>query len=101
MTGTLDDWANAARLLVGGLRVTLLPAPFCRDRAGTGQFPQPGQLGLQLPGFLLQLQDPADAARFRPSAVSTQISWSRPMSRREYRRVPPALRAGSSSPSRS
>ena len=40
-------------------------------------------------------------ARFRPSAVSVQISWSRPMSRREYRRVPPALRAGSSSPSRS
>jgi len=63
MTGALDDWANAARLLVGGLRVTLLPAPFCRGRAGTGQFPQPGQLGLQLPGFLLQLQDPADAGQ--------------------------------------
>ena len=32
-------------------------------------------------------------ARFRPSAVSAQISCSRSMSRREYRRVPPALRA--------
>jgi hypothetical protein len=40
-------------------------------------------------------------ARFSPSAVSAQISASRSMSRREYRRVPPALRAGSSSPSRS
>jgi hypothetical protein len=32
-------------------------------------------------------------ARFSPS-VSAQISASRSMSRREYRRVPPALRAG-------
>ena len=63
MTGALDDRANAARLLASGLRVTLLPAPFCTDRAGTGQFPQPGQLGLQLPGLLLQLQDPADAGQ--------------------------------------
>jgi HSP20 family protein len=37
-------------------------------------------------------------ARFSPSAVSGQISCSRLMSRREYRRVPPALRAGSISP---
>jgi DNA-binding transcriptional MerR regulator len=40
-------------------------------------------------------------ARFSPSAVSAQISCSRLMSLREYRRVPPALRAGSSNPSRS
>jgi hypothetical protein len=40
-------------------------------------------------------------ARFSPSAVSAQISASRSMPPREYRRVPPALRAGSSSPSRS
>ena len=40
-------------------------------------------------------------ARFSPSALSALISASRSMSRREYCRVPPALRAGSSSPSRS
>jgi hypothetical protein len=28
---------------------TLLPALFGRGRAGAGQFPEPGQLGLQLP----------------------------------------------------
>jgi hypothetical protein len=28
---------------------TRLPALFGRGRAGTGQFPEPGQLGLQLP----------------------------------------------------
>jgi hypothetical protein len=28
MTAALDDQANAARLLVGGLRVTLLSAPY-------------------------------------------------------------------------
>jgi len=46
---------SATRLLLSGLRVTLLPGSFRRGRAGAGQFPQPGQLGLQLPGFLLQL----------------------------------------------
>ena len=73
MTGTLDDWANAARLLVGGLRVTLLPAPLRRGRAGAGQFPQPGQLSLQLPGLLLQLQDPADAGQVQ--AVGGQCAY--------------------------
>jgi hypothetical protein len=64
MTAALDDQANAARLLVGGLQVRLLPAPFCRGRAGTGQFPEPGHLGLQLAGLLLQ--DPADAGQVQP-----------------------------------
>jgi len=73
MTGALDDWANSARLLVGGLRVTLLPTPFRRGRAGAGQFPQPGQLGLQLPGLLLQLQDPADAGQVQ--AVGGQCAY--------------------------
>ena len=66
MTGTLDDQASAARLLAVGRAGTLLPAPFRGGQAGTGQFPQPGQLGLQLPGFLLQLQDPADAGQVQP-----------------------------------
>jgi threonine dehydrogenase-like Zn-dependent dehydrogenase len=33
------------------------------DGLFTGQFPQPGHLGLQLTGFLLQSQDPADAGQ--------------------------------------
>ena len=34
--------------------------------AGPGEFPEPGQLGLQLAGFLLHLQDPADAGQVQP-----------------------------------
>jgi HSP20 family protein len=37
-----DGSLTGARLLVRGLRVTLLPAPFGMGRAVTGQFPQPG-----------------------------------------------------------
>ena len=70
-------------------------------RAVAGQCPQAGQLGLQLRVSSCSCRTRRMPARFRPSAVRAQISCSRSMSRREYRRVPPALRAGSSSPSRS
>ena len=33
---------------------------------GAGQFTEPGHLGLELAGFLLQGQDPADAGQVQP-----------------------------------
>ena len=60
----------------------------CAGRPGggllAGEFPQPGQLGLQLAGFLLQLQDPADAGQVQPvGGQRADLLASRSMSRRE------------------
>jgi hypothetical protein len=52
----------------------LPPAPFRWGRAGAGQFPQPGQLGLQLPGLFLQLQDTADAGQVQPVGAQMIVS---------------------------
>ena len=49
-----------------------------------GQFAKTSQLGLQLAGFLFQLQDPADSGQVQPvGSQRTDFLERRPMSRRE------------------
>ena len=59
--------------------------PRLRSGAGmfAGQFPKTSQLGLQLAGFLFQLQDPAGSGQIQPVGGQRTDFLEEPMSRRE------------------